>query len=115
MYELERLPENVLYVMMASEGIRSFGNGDRLYLQELYVMSVDKTTRQPSFMCGSRFRSLRMSIGIKDDIPSRKVFPFVMGDNLSLIDSSKWRFNPQQVSLVIYCSNPYLLLHFIKC
>lgn len=102
MYELRRLPENVLYVMMAAEGTRSFGNGDRLYMQELYVIAVDKKTRQPSLCSGTPFRSLRMNIGIRDELPSRKVFPFVMGDNLSLVDSSKWRFNPEQASVLFH-------------
>lgn len=97
MYELQRFSLDTLYVMLAAEGTRRFGNGARLYLQELYVVAVDKRTRQPNFRSVLPFRSLRMSIGVKDDIPSRNVFPVVVGKNLTLVDSANWQFNREQV------------------
>ncbi|OQR71837.1 vascular non-inflammatory molecule 2-like, partial [Tropilaelaps mercedesae] len=43
-YELQRPSDETLYIMLAAEGTRRFGNGDRLYMQELYVVAVNKKT-----------------------------------------------------------------------
>ncbi|XP_022662573.1 vascular non-inflammatory molecule 2-like isoform X1 [Varroa destructor] len=98
-YELRCPSKNILYSMFAAEGTRGFGNGDCLYLQELYVIAVDKETRQPSLHSGSPFRTLSIRIDVKDDCRPQKAFPFVIGDYLSLVDSSKWQFNRDKVEL----------------
>lgn len=104
-YELRCPSKNILYSMFAAEGTRGFGNGDFLYLQELYVIAVDEETRQPSLHSGSPFRTLSIRIDVKDDCRPQKAFPFVIGDYLSLVDSSKWQFNQDKVEILIMSFN----------
>ncbi|XP_003741959.1 vascular non-inflammatory molecule 2 [Galendromus occidentalis] len=101
MYELRGLSQDVIYFMMAADGIRRFGNGDSLYLQELYIVALNKQSREVSVVSGNPFRTLRLSMGIKNENQRRTVFPIVVGDNLSLIGPERWQFDHEVLELQV--------------